>query len=191
MVLAILGKKGQVSIEFILIVTMALIYINTSVWPTIEASSQSAIEVKAIADTKIAATKLSDAINEAIISSGDMKKTIGVYIPEGAALYCEQSGSTIDYSVEIETLKGVSGGGFNPDPARCIEKYDLTPPPDQILIGWTCNSSVAVLNPGVPHSCTQALLKGTLEGPIYREMVVEKAVDISDGITKITFKFKD
>lgn len=175
MVLAYIGKKGQVSIEFILIVTIALIYINVSVWPTIEAGSQIATEVKAVADTKIAAMKLAGSLNEAFLSSGDMKKTIGLGLPKNGKITCGSGDSSIGFETQIIKLKGVSGGGFNPDVENCVETSDPA--------GWTCSSSISLLEgETLPQGCAE--VGGPMEGPVYREMIIEK----KDGAVSFYWK---
>ena len=60
-----IGRKGQVSIEFILIVTIALFYIITVVWPIVNESITASEDVQGISATKISAMKIANELNEA------------------------------------------------------------------------------------------------------------------------------
>ena len=153
-----LGRKGQVSIEFILIITIALFYITTVVWPIVESSTEAASDVKGISDVKISAMKISNALNEAESSSGDMKKTMGISLPDKAVI-------SSDGSDEIILVAYVDAIGGNPDEISCVPGDD-TGPPDFTLLNYRCGSSISLISgAGTVFNIT---------GPIFKNLVVQK-----------------
>jgi hypothetical protein len=156
-----LNRKGSISIEFILLIGIALIYINGVVWPIADSSSNATAEVKAVADTKIAAMKLGNAINEASVSSGDMKKTVQLFVPENAEIGCTPASASLGYTVYLDYI----GAGFNPDEMHCTD-YPV-PPADPEF--YKCSSSIDLV--AGPDNC----IAGTvISGPILRDIVVKK-----------------
>ena len=170
MVLGFLKENGQVSIEFILIVTIALIYINASVWPSVENSSNAAMDVKAIADTKVSAMKLANAVNEAGTSSGDMRKTVNIFIPKDGKITIAKGATKIDYDVLISYMNN-----YNPmekiDGVGCELEEDLALNP----LGFRCTSSVDILASAATNlSLPTDPNPFEIEGPRFGQLVVEK-----------------
>lgn len=159
-----MNKKGQISIEFILIVTIAFAYIGATVWPIATDSAQAAFDVKAIADTRLSATKIANALNEAASSSGDMKKTVSVVLPENSEISCDGAADEVKYKARI-----TSSGG-NPDEMNCIPSTELGPQGNPEY--YTCSSSVPLVS--------GASTLFSITGPIFKEAVVEKA---ASGLT--------
>ena len=174
MVLArsILNERGQVSIEFILIVTIALIYINAAVWPSIDISSKTAIDVKGVADTKVSAMKIANAVNEAATSSGDMKKTINVFLPTGGMILLQEGSFEIQYESAVNYLEG-----FNPmeliDDVGCEENTDNDGNPF-----FRCKSNIKILS-SAGTSLNLNPSPFDIKGSLFRPLVIEKnGVDI-------------
>ena len=159
----ILSRRGQISIEFILIVTISLVYINFYVWESVESASMTATDIKAVADTKVSSMKLANAMNEAATSSGNMKKTINIFLPENAMIACnvaDPNNASIDYDVMVSHMQ------WNPDIIHCVEQFDEADP-----IGWMCSSEVKLL----PDAAT--MLSGScpaMNRPLFKQITVEK-----------------
>ena len=166
----LLRQKGQISIEFILILVFALVYIHLYVWPTVEDSTQTASDVKAIADAKVSAMKLASAVDEAGTTHGEMKKTIKIFLPSDAQMTCRTSGE--NKGIEFSAVISAAGGTFNPDEEHCIEVLDGAD-----LVGFECTAVVPVLDAsaGALAPCPVMI------GPLFRDLVVEK--DASGTIT--------
>jgi len=153
-----IGRKGQVSIEFILIVTIALFYIITVVWPIVNESITASEDVQDISATKISAMKIANALNEAESSNGNMKKTISILLPNKAIISCDGSNTIV-----LTAYVDASGG--NPDEINCVSGED-TGAPDFTLLNYECESSIDLITgAGVPFNIT---------GPIFKDFVVEK-----------------
>ena len=159
MVLAI-GRKGQVSIEFILIITIALFYITTVVWPIALDSATAAEDVKGISDTKISAMKIANALNEAQSSSGDMKKTISISLPAKAIIEYDNADPN-----KIKFTAYVDASGGNPDEIKC-NPGDTGLPPENVLLNYKCESVIDLI--------TGAGAAFNFSGPIFKNAVVEK-----------------
>jgi uncharacterized protein (UPF0333 family) len=163
--LGILSERGQISIEFILIVTISLVYINFYVWEAVETASQTAVDIKAVADTKVSSMKLANALNEAATSNGDMKKTINIFLPENAMIACnvaDPNNASIDYDVMVSHMQ------WNPDVFNCVEQFDA-----EEAIGWTCSSEVELL----PDAAAGLLITGgcpAMNIPLFKQIVVER-----------------
>jgi len=163
----VLKEKGQVSIEFILIVVIALVYINVVVWPSVLESSRSASDIKAVADTKLSAMRLSNAINEATMASGDMKRSVNIFIPEGGKINWTASAATAN-TLQYEVLLDYGGG--NPDPVNCVQALCI----DAISDCWKCNSYIELLSDAWNAWIPNANLTPDMDGPLFRKVVIEK-----------------
>ncbi len=162
-----LNRKGSISIEFILLIGVALIYINGVVWPIANSSSAATADVKAVADTKIAAMKLGNAINQAAISSGEMKKTVQLMVPKNSKIACSTTSASLVYMAYVDYM-----GGWNPDEINCTVYPSAPADPE----GFECQSQIGLIQ--APDNC---IAGATISGPILRDIVVKKndAGDIS------------
>lgn len=91
--------------EFILIVLIALIYIHSVIQPNVEISSKSADDVTRLSQAKIAAQKLSSAINELEANQSDGKKTITLLVPKNSSVRCDILGNKIFFSTTMSSIK--------------------------------------------------------------------------------------
>lgn len=167
--MGILREKGQVSIEFILIVTIALVYIYGVIWPIVDDSTNAAADIKAVADTKVSAMKLANALNEASVSSGDMKKTINIFLPDGGSIECQTGNDFITYKTLVAYVgkwDPMSPAGWNPDEDHCT--LVLQPIPADRPDWFECSSTVELLEP-LQEDCP-----GTMVGSLFRKFVVQK-----------------
>ena len=154
-----IGKKGQVSIEFILIVTIALFYITTVVWPIVNESTTATEDVQGISATKISAMKIANALNEAASSNGDMKKTINIALPDKASV--SSDGSDI-----IALIAFVNASGGNPDELNCVDGEIETVGTETTLLNYECTSTIDLI--------TGAGTAFDITGPIFKDYVIEK-----------------
>lgn len=84
------AKKGQASIEFILLILLMLLYVQTIIQPSILISAESASGTMGLGETRFAGEKIANAINYIGTSGGLAKETIRVYVPKGAELFCKE-----------------------------------------------------------------------------------------------------
>ncbi len=147
-----MNKRGQVSIEFILLIVIALVYIYGTVWPLIDDARFAAEDVQRVSDTKISAQKLANALNEAAANSGESKRTIHLLVPNKASISCDTANSEIDFTVNVNKMHG------RPAPSEnCSETGDP--------LYFECTSSIALLD---TPTCTP----NKIQGPLVRAVVV-------------------
>jgi len=107
------NRKGQASIEFIMIVLISLVYIVGYVQPNIAIAAESAQDVARVGQARLAADKIVSATNAIITSAGEAKETINVFIPSQATITCQQSKILFD-----ATLSDKLGAGKEPPACR-------------------------------------------------------------------------
>lgn len=83
------ARKGQIAIEFILILIIMLIYIQTMIQPMLDSSINSIEEVSRLGQTRAATQKLVNAVDYVALSNGDAKQTISFYLPPNASITCQ------------------------------------------------------------------------------------------------------
>ena len=164
-----MNKRGQVSIEFILLIVITLVYIYGTVWPLINDAIVAAEDVQRVSDTKISAQKLANAINEAAAGSGESKRTIHLLLPADASISCNAGENKIDYSLEVDNLHcrqpsaecAYFEGSTQKDPLTCAtssadEKH------------FECSTSISMVAGAVSGSCP------SLVGPSFEAIIVQK-----------------
>ncbi|MCX6799062.1 MAG: hypothetical protein NTW59_03140 [Candidatus Diapherotrites archaeon] len=158
-----MNSKAQVSIEFIIIIVIALIYINTITNPLlIQTSTASAEDVQHVGDARIAAQKLANAINEAAASPGESRKTVQLYLPANSGISCDRTNKEIDYSARVSNL-------YCRQPAVTCS-YSESEACAAGVGTFNCSSSVPLLAAAELHDP----LCPSMEGPLYRNFVVAK-----------------
>lgn len=172
-------SRGQVSIEFLLIIIISLIYIYTVARPVlVDTGAAAAEDVKRVSDAKIAAQKLANSINEAAAGSGESKRTVHLFLPAKASVACGEN--VIEYTAKIANLycrnplekkteeQPISEGACTYSAGNC------SGPPYEGE--YECGGSIELLDSADPN-CDAV---GSIEGPLYRAVVVEKG---AAGIT--------
>ncbi len=98
------NRKGQASIEFMLLLIVMLLYIQLIIMPSIDISSKSANDIMRLGEARFAAEKLANTIDYVASSSGESKQTIKLFVPEDATIICNfnnPEGKSIDFEVKI------------------------------------------------------------------------------------------
>lgn len=98
------GVKGQISIEFVLILLVGLIYLQTIQITVIDQSINSAKDVSNVGEARLAASKIVESVNELAAADGTAKKTIHVFVPEKTTISCLASNG-ITFTVSIDSDK--------------------------------------------------------------------------------------
>lgn len=124
-------KKGQTSIEFIIIVLIVVLFIITTTKPLIENAKGITEDISNITRANSEAKRIANAAMEISMMGAGSKKTIEVFVPAKAALHC--SDQNLGFTVELQVP---------PYPSDCnngiCDKNILTP---------------ASFNGGSPISC--------------------------------------
>ncbi len=82
-------SRGQASIEFILLIVVILLYLQTVVQPTVSVANISAQEVNRVGKARSAAESLANTIKSVSLQSSQSKQTIQIFVPAKAELHCK------------------------------------------------------------------------------------------------------
>ena len=93
-------KKGQASIEFLLTLLIALIYISTIIQPNVDASQSAITDVANLSKLTVSAEKISNAIEYVYLSGKGTRQTMQIIIPKGATLICSGTNLTATYLLQ-------------------------------------------------------------------------------------------
>ena len=154
-----MNGKGQISIEFLLIMLIMLLYLQTIIRPGIDSAEMAASDVQRVDQTNLMAEKLASSINEIAAASGDTKKTIQLFLPENVFISCDVTNKTIDYNVGLE----------HPE--------ETTACPGNI-----CTKSIALLEDADIAQCIGDLNSALIKNPV--EIEIEKT-DVGINVQKI------
>ena len=82
------NKKGQSSIEFILLVAITMIYISTIVLPSVELSKAATDDIMQLSESRLAVEKFANTIDAVAASSGYAKNTMTILVPWRSQVKC-------------------------------------------------------------------------------------------------------
>ena len=122
------NKKGQISIEFILIILVAIIYIYSVIQPTLQISSQSTEDVARVSNVKLSAQKLAGTINQLEANASEGRRTIDLFVPDGS--YIECNANAIDFSATLSSNLGTPSGCVDSGTVTCTESISILTDPD-------------------------------------------------------------
>jgi len=95
------NQKGQITIEFILILIIMLIFAQTIILPNLFSSINSIKDVSSLAYARNAAKKIADAIDFLSLNSSDSALQIEIFLPANTSLRCDPSAKKIFFSSKI------------------------------------------------------------------------------------------
>ena len=166
----ILGKKGQLSVEFVLIMVMILLYVSTLIQPKIVQFQGISGETFGLGYTSLAANKIINAIDLVQLSGKDTVQTITVFVPENGNIICNGTGAlpvdqnTITFKYVLTSrIGGTAVTTYCPEELgqyTCIKK--LSP---QSGAGINCGSGFNSLA-GVSHGSFRFQITKTSSGPV-------------------------
>lgn len=100
-----MNKKGQGSIEFMMLVAISMIYISLIIVPSIEISRSAAEDVMQLSQAVLAGEKLANTVDSVASSSGEARQTVIIFVPERGNLECDGANK----KVKIKFLLTKSG----------------------------------------------------------------------------------
>jgi len=128
--------RGQASVEFLLIILIFLIYLQAFITPSINLAATSVKDTSRLAETRLAAEQLVFSINEVASFSGNAKKTIWLFVPEGAIVWCTNHDTTLappvigsvyfKASLDDKSLATHEGCAEAGDKAECTKSFAYT-----------------------------------------------------------------
>ncbi len=123
------GGRGQATVEFILVLFIAMAFIIAIIQPNADYAAASAQDVANLGKLRISADKLANAIEYVSVSGIGTRQTMQLLVPSGAVIKCEPAVDS-DRVRFVYTL--ASGRGV----AACEG--------DEDIVGADCNSSIAI-----------------------------------------------
>jgi len=116
-------KKGQAAIEFILLVVVMLLFINTAIVTNANTASDAALDVSKMGKARLGVEKLINVINYVGFGGEGTKQVVTVFIPENATITCTSGNGTgeIGFSVQLEGSADVPDY-CSGDPVICTSK---------------------------------------------------------------------
>ena len=82
-------KRGQVSIEFMLLVVFILVFLSSTVFPSIDLSVSTVRDVRAVAESRVAAEKIANTVESLKGQSIAARETLAIIIPKNAVINCD------------------------------------------------------------------------------------------------------
>ena len=178
------GKKGQASIELILLLAVVLLLIQTIIMPSFEVAKSSSDDVSSMAIVRSQAQKLVNSIELVGSSAGSAKQTIHLMIPAHSKILCNDSGIILNptpaspWAIYYQTWPD-SGVGV---PEACSYDADYQAPGDNTH-KQRCTGMIALLLPsGTTINC--GILKSTESGKVTDRQNDETAAFVNAVIEK-------
>ncbi|MFH1239994.1 MAG: hypothetical protein V1672_02150 [Candidatus Diapherotrites archaeon] len=121
------SKKGQISIEFMLIILVCLGYLQLLTVNVLEPAIDAAQDTTRLGQTKLSAEKLASAINEMSSSLGEGKRTLHLFVPKESDIVCSSGPpASVAFSVKLYGMPvdACSTDGDSDD-TKCTSKINL------------------------------------------------------------------
>lgn len=118
------GSKGQISIEFIMLLLVILILFYAVVIPNLDFASFATQDVSRLSQTKLAAQELANSVETVSASAKGARQTITIFIPAKSEinLNCSTVPKTIVFSSIVDYSKGLDSLTSNnpPGSSKCV-----------------------------------------------------------------------
>lgn len=119
-------KKGQTSIEFMLLIVISLLYIQTVISPNVNESLLSVSDTARVGQARLATEKLTNAVNYVASSNSESKTTVNLFIPDRTVITCDESNKRISYQTIIDA-NIAKCGILDDDASNCEKDFELNP----------------------------------------------------------------
>jgi uncharacterized protein (UPF0333 family) len=93
-----MNTKGQISIEYILLIIVLLVFIQSFIQPVFESSINASQDVSLVGQARSGAQKLVNALNFVGASPGDMKQTVDFFLPANSTLSCDSATKVVTFT---------------------------------------------------------------------------------------------
>ncbi|MFH1663508.1 MAG: hypothetical protein ABH986_01715 [archaeon] len=119
-------KKGQTSIEFMLLIVITLLYIQTVISPNVNETLTSVNDTTRVAEARLATEKLANAVNYVAASNSESKTTVNLFIPERTIILCDEINKRLRYETKLDT-NIAKCGILDGNPSNCDKNFELNP----------------------------------------------------------------
>lgn len=101
-----LNGKGQIAIEFLFLIVIAMIYMQTISSPALELAADAMDDVTRLAQIRVAADNIANNI-ESLEASVEGRRTITVFVPENGTITIEDDGVVFEITLNrTATVEG-------------------------------------------------------------------------------------
>lgn len=119
-------KKGQTSIEFMLLIVITLLYIQTVITPNVTETLSSISDTTRVGAARLATEKLTNAINYVAASNSESKTTVNLFIPDRTLIICDEVNKRLRYETTVDS-DIAKCGVLDEKPENCDKNFDLNP----------------------------------------------------------------
>ncbi|MFH0715029.1 MAG: hypothetical protein V1847_04975 [Candidatus Diapherotrites archaeon] len=158
-----LNKKGQSSIEFVLLLVVLLVFIQVVIVPAVNTSQDAATDVARLGQAKLAAQQLADAINLVGSSSEGARQTVHIILPNDSSIVCNSSPASVTFSSRLDSNAGFEGK------SQCVASTHV------------CQSTISVNTTSL--SCIPSLMEGKRSFALRVEKATGGVVNVSEAPT--------
>ena len=120
-----LNGRGQVSIEYILLLIIMLIYVQIMIQPILETAVNSSEEISRLGQVKAAAEKLTNAVDFVSLSSGNTKQTVSFFLPPETSISCSPSTKQFTYTANINITHEACQDDADGDDLLCTKRIPV------------------------------------------------------------------
>ena len=135
-------KKGQASIEFLLTLLIALIYISTIIQPAVDTSQSAMTDVANLSKLTISQEKITNAIEYVNLSGRGTRQTMQIVIPKDSTLQCVSDDLIAKYPLQSDTNATACKGTIDGDGLDELCTKTTTP-------SGGCPSSINISEEGI------------------------------------------
>lgn len=129
----VMKHNGQATIEFLLTLVIALMFIVTIIQPNANFASNSVKDTANLAKLKLSTEKLSQSIKYAAVSGTGTKETIQLMIPQDGNIICEPAppaaSTDLNFVYILKSGEGITGCEIDDDnpsiSSQCKKKINI------------------------------------------------------------------
>lgn len=148
-----MNSRGQLTIEFMLIVVICIVYLNTVIMPAVDYGETTVNDVYNLSQTRMATQKIVDSLKSVSLQTDQSKQTFTINLPAGATITCTPSAGGGGFIHMEYKLQGEPAGACDPNTKICSH--------EELISGIACDNMHA-LNPT------------PLSGPLQTSLIVQK-----------------
>lgn len=130
-------NKGQLSIEYLLIVFISILILIAITLPTLEFGISNYMDMTNILKIKSEAVKITEAVNNIYYNGIGSRKTVTVDVPKDTTLHLDSKNAYFDYMLSDGDMKRVYLNNKCPD---LINTLELSKGTNKIVVEWSINS---------------------------------------------------
>lgn len=134
--------KGQVSVEYLLVILVVLIVLGTVTIPMIGSSVSSSSDVSKASDAKAAVDTIANAADLVYANGPGSKRTLSVYIPKHTAFTTGTDGISMTVPLSDSTTKIITR---DTDSALSTQPNSVSEGWHTVVVEWKLNEKVVTV----------------------------------------------